>query len=49
MSRRGARPAAWSASKSASIHGSRMSYQPPTNETGAVTSATPPEKSRATQ
>ena len=49
ISSRGARPAACSASKSASIQGSRMSYQPPTNETGAVTSPTPAEKSRATQ
>ena len=45
----GARPAAWRASKSSSIHGSRMSYHPPTNCTGAVTSGTRREKSRRAQ
>ena len=38
-----------SARKSSSIHGSRMSYQPPTNDTGALTSGTVTEKSRRAQ
>ena len=45
----GERPASWSARKSSSIHGRKMSAQPPTSCTGAATSATSAEWSRALQ
>ena len=45
----GERPASCSATKSSSIQGRKMSAQPPTSWTGAVTSATSVEWSRAVQ
>jgi hypothetical protein len=45
----GARPAARSARKSSTIQGRKMSCQPPISWTGARTSPTAEEKSRAAQ
>jgi hypothetical protein len=45
----GSRPAARRARKSSTIHGRKMSYQPPVSCTGASTSPTVDEKSRCAQ